>query len=308
MLWELSTHQAPQGVCRARKHIVPIGRKGSHNVNQLASLSSFTCGRNCHLPQSCILYLNKPLSKHCSVSLLGHIWPAPWTGALRLAGRIPMEKPFYLFHGDRRHLEAPETMLGKDVDVTVDRVAAVIWGNHLTRVPWRSSHCQDLCTVSTACHTSSPSLSRLQEPSITLPPCVAHLFYHLYNPTRLYQSFSAEVARLLTHRLLTEHLTWGQHHPRGPQPPFITSWPQEQLTETGNTRVGDRRPGLHPASGKVIWLRRISAFLPASGHDHTCPIRLPPWSVVRVKRSDCERVLRVSAVDSIAREPNQMRL
>ena len=27
-----------------------------------------------------------------------------------------MEKPFYLFHGDRRHLEAPETMLGKDVD------------------------------------------------------------------------------------------------------------------------------------------------------------------------------------------------
>lgn len=37
-----------------------------------------------------------------------------------------MEKPFYLFHGDRRHLEAPETMLGKDVDVTVDRVAAVI--------------------------------------------------------------------------------------------------------------------------------------------------------------------------------------
>ena len=77
MLRDLSTHQAPPGVCRARKHIVPIGREGSPNVNQLASLFSYTCGRNCHLPQSCILYLNKPLSKHRSVSLLGHIWLAP---------------------------------------------------------------------------------------------------------------------------------------------------------------------------------------------------------------------------------------
>lgn len=145
MLRDLSTHQAPRGVCRARKHIVPIGREGSPNVNQLASLFSYTCGRNCHLPQSCILYLNKPLSKHRSVSLLGHIWLAPWTGALRLAGRIPTEKPFYLSHGDRRHLEAPETRLGKDVDVAVDYVAAVIWGHHLPRVPWRSSRCQDPC-------------------------------------------------------------------------------------------------------------------------------------------------------------------
>ena len=76
--------------------------------------------------------------------------------------------------------------------------------------------------VSIACHTSSASLSCLQEPSITLPPRVAHLFYHLDNLTQLFQSFSAEVARLLTYCLLTENFTWGQHHPRGPQPPFTT--------------------------------------------------------------------------------------
>lgn len=222
MLRELSTHQAPRWVCRARKHIVPIGRKGSHNVNQLASLSSYTCGRNCHLPQSCILYLNKSLSKHCSISLLGHIWPAPWTGALRLAGRIPTEKPFYLSHGDRRHLEAPETRLGKDVDVTVERVAAVIWGNRLPQCHGVHHTVKTPAAVSIACHTSSASLSCLQEPSITLPPRVAHLFYHLDNLTHLFQSFSAEVARLLTYCLLTENFTWGQHHPRGPQPPFTT--------------------------------------------------------------------------------------
>lgn len=67
--------------------------------------------------------------------MLGHIWPAPCAGALRLAGLIPAGKAFYLSHGDRQCLEAPEIRHKKDVDVIVDDVAVVIRENHLLQVP-----------------------------------------------------------------------------------------------------------------------------------------------------------------------------
>lgn len=62
MLGGLSSHQASWDVQSGESTLFP--EEGNTNVKQLASLSSYTCGWNFHLPQSYILYLNKPLSKH----------------------------------------------------------------------------------------------------------------------------------------------------------------------------------------------------------------------------------------------------
>ena len=105
--------------------------------------------------------------------------------------------------------------------------------------------------ASPGCHTSSPSLSCLQEPSITFPLRIAHLFCHLYNLTRLFQSFSAEVAMLLTHCLLTENFTWGQHHPKVPSHPSSPSSPRSSSQKQATPMWG-QTTGFAPCTGKVI--------------------------------------------------------
>lgn len=133
MLRTLSAHSIAPDVQRG-EHTVPIGRKGSSNINQLASLSSHTCGRNCHLPRA-IFYTWTSLCPNTRCFLARTHLAAPWTGALRLAGQVPAERALDLSHGDKQHR--------KDVDVIVGGVAAVIWENYLPRVPLSLSHCQD---------------------------------------------------------------------------------------------------------------------------------------------------------------------
>lgn len=82
------------GDVHSGEHIVPTGRKGSWDVNQLVHLSSYTCGRNCHLPRA-VFYTWTSLCPNmqcflagthlaCSLNWSSEIsWPgSSWEGVL----------------------------------------------------------------------------------------------------------------------------------------------------------------------------------------------------------------------------------
>lgn len=80
----------------------------------------------------------------CGVSLLGHIWPTPWTGALRLAGQIPSEKEGFLsFSRWQAAFGSLRDEAREGCWCYCDAVSGVIWENHLPWVSPHPSHCQD---------------------------------------------------------------------------------------------------------------------------------------------------------------------
>lgn len=247
MLRTLSAHSIARDVQRG-EHTVPIGRKGSSNINQLASLSSHTCGRNCHLPRA-IFYTWTSLCPNTRCFLARTHLAAPWTGALRLAGQVPAERALDLSHGDKQHREAPAMGHRKDVDVIVGGVAAVIWENYLPRVPLSLSHCQDpysnLHRLSHCASTSRPS-SRALHPSATPLLSASSII-------SLTETSSPEAgAKLLTRPLVTgislrdsTNLAFCSH-PSSHQIP--RSWVLEYATHP----FGRQMVSLHPASGLGI--------------------------------------------------------
>lgn len=201
----------------------------------------------------------------CRVSLLGHIWPAPWTGALRLAGQIPTEKEGFLsFSRWQAAFGSLRDEAREGCWCYCDAVSAVIRENHLPRVSLHPSHCQD-SDSGLDCLSHLVSVSAVfKSPPPICHPIVAHLFYHLSNLRHVSRSrMKVPTPALFTAGESTMPLL--HRNPSSHSGPGSSSWAGDaQIREAGDL-------GLAPAAGQGTDLLRISVSLSANGRSHTCP-------------------------------------